>query len=80
MSTVRVLLFAGYREAVGTARLELAWQPGLTVGGLWEQLQQSYPDLAAWHPSAAVNTRWARVADAVAAEDEVAFLPPVSGG
>jgi molybdopterin converting factor small subunit len=77
---VRVRLFAAYREATGAGELELAATPGLTVGELWGRLLVQHPELNRWPPSAAVNRSYAGLADPVADGDEVAFLPPVSGG
>jgi len=78
--TVRVRLFAAYREAVGAGALGLPATPGLTVGQVWGQLLARYPELNHWAPSAAVNRTYAGLTTPVAEGDEVAFLPPVSGG
>lgn len=78
--SVRVRLFAAYREAVGTGELDLPAAPGLTVGQVWGQLLARYPELNEWPPSAAVNRSYAMLTASVADGDEVAFLPPVSGG
>lgn len=78
--SVSVRLFAAYREAVGAGELDLPATPGLTVGQLWGQLLARYPDLNHWPPSAAVNRSYAMLTATVADGDEVAFLPPVSGG
>ena len=75
-----VLFFAAYREALGTGRLERELGPGETVGSLWAALVAEHPGLDRWTPSAAVNEVWARVDTPVRDGDEVAFLPPVSGG
>jgi molybdopterin converting factor small subunit len=77
---VHVRLFAAYREVVGAEALELPAAPGLTVGQLWGQLLARHAELNAWPPSAAVNRSYASLASPVADGDEVAFLPPVSGG
>ncbi len=78
--SVHVRLFAAYREAAGAGELELPSTPGLTVGQLWGQLLARYPELAHWPPSAAVNRTYASLTSPLADGDEVAFLPPVSGG
>jgi molybdopterin converting factor small subunit len=78
--SVRVRLFAAYREAAGTDELELPASPGLTVGQLWGRLLGRFPELNQWPPSAALNRSYAGLGAAVADGDEVAFLPPVSGG
>jgi molybdopterin converting factor small subunit len=78
--TVRVRLFAAYREAAGAGEIELPLTPGLTVGQLWGRLLARHPDLGQWAPSAAVNRSYAALTAPLADGDEVAFLPPVSGG
>lgn len=78
--TIKVRLFAAYREAVDAGELEIAHEPGLTVGALWARLSDEHPGLARWKASAAVNASWARQDTVLVDGDEVAFLPPVSGG
>jgi molybdopterin converting factor small subunit len=78
--TVRVRLFAAYRDAVGTGELELPATAGLTVGQAWGQLLARHPELNRWPPSAAVNRTFASLTTGLSDGDEVAFLPPVSGG
>jgi molybdopterin converting factor small subunit len=49
---------------------------------VWRQLTGEFPDLAPYERSvsSAVNLDYARMDRAVAEGDEIAFLPPVSGG
>lgn len=79
---IRVRLFASYREAVGNGRLDLETSPGATVAEVWQQLRAHYPRLSSYThvPSAAVNLAYASFDTALSDGDEVAFLPPVSGG
>jgi molybdopterin converting factor subunit 1 len=79
---VTVRLFARLRDIAGTAELSRDVAPGATIRAVWQQLAAEYPGLAAYERSisAAVNTDYARMDDAVRDGDEVAFLPPVSGG
>jgi molybdopterin converting factor small subunit len=77
---VRVRLFAAYREVVGVGTLEEPGGAGLTVAELWERLLVRHPGLKSWPPSAAVNARTAAATTRLCDGDEVAFLPPVSGG
>jgi molybdopterin converting factor subunit 1 len=78
---VRVLLFAGLAEACGQAVLEVpeAEVPA-TVGELEARLRASVPQLAGRPFRTAVNRRYASAAEPVAPGDEVALIPPVSGG
>jgi len=78
--TVRIRLFAGFREVVGASALARAIRPGSTVRQLWDDLAVDHPGLAQWPPSAAVNGDWSSPDVVLAAGDEVAFLPPIAGG
>ena len=53
-----------------------------TIGTLWHQLAGEYPELDRYERSisSAVNADYARMDRALCDGDEVAFLPPVSGG
>ena len=79
---VRALLFARLREQAGTdvVRLELA--AGATVKDVYAALRLAHPalepDLKVVRP--AVNREFAGWDAVVADGDEVAFIPPVSGG
>ena len=79
---IRIRLFASYREVVGDGRLEFEISPVATVADVWEQLRAQYPRLSSYThvPSAAVNLEYAPFDTRLSDGDEVAFLPPVSGG
>ena len=79
---VTVLLFAAAREAAGRGRLEVPYREGLTAAEVWDALQSRSPALAplAGSVSVAVNHRFVPRDTVLAAGDELAFLPPVSGG
>lgn len=79
---VTVRLFARLREIAGTAELTRTVEPGATVGSLWRELAQEHAALAQYERSisSAVNADYARMDRPLADGDEVAFLPPVSGG
>jgi sulfur-carrier protein len=79
---VTVRFFARLREPVGAGELEREVPSGATVGTVWESLVRDYPAIAAYTASmsCAVNIDYARMTTAVSDGDEVAFLPPVSGG
>ena len=74
-------LFARLREQAGTDReqLDLA---GFTVADVYEALVRRHPGLEADRALVrpARNEEFARWEDPVADGDEVAFIPPVSGG
>ena len=79
---VTVRLFAKLRDIVGAPELARDIVPGATIGTVWQQLTCEFPDLAAYERSisSAVNTDYARLDREVRDGDEIAFLPPVSGG
>ena len=79
---VTVRLFARLRDIAGAAELSREIAAGATIGSVWQELVREFPDLAEYERSisAAVNADYARMNHALADGDEVAFLPPVSGG
>ena len=79
---VTVRLFARLRDITGAAELSREIATGATIGAVWQQLVREFPDLAEYERSisTAVNADYARMNHALADGDEVAFLPPVSGG
>ena len=82
---VSVKLFAQLRDKSGadTVALEVADGAGApTVKDVWQALVAAHPELAPFESSvsSAVNAAYARKHTRVNAGDEVAFLPPVSGG
>ena len=79
---VNVRLFARLRDIAGAAELTREVEPGATIGVLWRQLTREFPELAQYERSisSALNADSARMDAPVGDGDEVAFLPPVSGG
>jgi len=79
---VRVRLFARLREQAGfeTEALEVA--PGSTLGDVYDNLRRNHPAL---EPNrdvvrGAINQEFSDWDTVVSQGDEVAFIPPVSGG
>lgn len=79
---VTVRLFARLRELVGTDEIARPVSSEATVADVWHALVSDWPALApyAGSVSCGVNAQYARMTTPVADGDEVAFLPPVSGG
>ncbi len=79
---VTVRLFARLRDIAGASELPRDVSPGATIGSIWRQLVGEFPDFAGYERSisSAVNADYARMDHLVHDGDEVAFLPPVSGG
>lgn len=79
---VRVRLFAIQRELAGTREVELELADGATVADAWTAVVERHPSLAPGRASVrfARNGDYADASTALADGDEVAFIPPVSGG
>ena len=82
MSDVKVLLFGAAADRAGTRQTKVSVNDGVTLGELWSVLADQHPSLAPMRETLAfaVNGEYARMEDAVSTGDEVAVLPPVSGG
>jgi molybdopterin synthase catalytic subunit len=79
---VRVRLFAIQRELVGSRELPIDLGDGATVEDAWVAVVAQFPVLAPGRPSVrfARNGDYADASTILADGDEVAFIPPVSGG
>jgi len=79
---VRMLAFAGARDVVGAAEVELPLASPCTAAELLQEMCARYPGLEAYRTSIrlAVNGTYAAPHDPVRAGDEVALIPPVAGG
>ena len=74
---VRVRLFAGLRERAGAGSLELDLPDGATVGDVWSRLDLGDEPAGLLY---ARNRAYVDRTEALGAGDEVAVIPPVSGG
>jgi molybdopterin converting factor subunit 1 len=79
---VRVLFFASLREKLRRREVACALPAGATVRDLVEQLCRDYPPLAELRSalSTAVNREYVDADYGLSDNDEVALIPPVSGG
>jgi len=79
---VRVRLFALQRELAGSREVSLELPAGATVETSWAAVVERHPVLAPGRPSVrfARNGEYADPTTTLADGDEVAFIPPVSGG
>ncbi len=79
---VRVLYFAGLRQATGTGEEILTIRDGVSAGDLWKTLESRHADLVPWRArlKIAVNEEFASEETPLQEGDVVALLPPVSGG
>ena len=78
---VTVVFLASYREAAGTARARIALPAGSTVAELVAQVCAQYRGLPdADRVVVAVNNEYREPGFVLDDGDEVALIPPVSGG
>ena len=79
---VRVLLFAALREAVGQKQLDLELPADATLAELMVRLEREYELLARYRGRLLVslNEERAPLETQLGEGDEIALLPPVSGG
>lgn len=79
---ITVRLFASYREAAGANELTLDTPEGTTVDGALSELVARFPRLATYRQGlvVAVNAEYAERAQCLHDGDELALIPPVSGG
>jgi len=79
---VRVLFFASLRERVKRSEASWTLADGASVEALWAALVREFPQIEPMGRSVtfAVNREYVDRAHALREGDEVAVIPPVSGG
>ena len=79
---VRVRLFARQREMAGAREVELELATGATIEDAWRALAARVPAIASGRPFArfARNGDYAEPDTLLADGDEIACIPPISGG
>jgi molybdopterin converting factor subunit 1 len=79
---VTVKLFAAARDIVGDAETEISLPAGATAADVLASLASTHPAFAAWrdHVRLAVNYEYVAPDVLLNDRDEVAVIPPVSGG
>lgn len=80
MAKVRVLLFAALRERLGAASLDLDLPADASVADVLATLERSASGLVGQRFAVALNQRYVDRAALVSDGDELALIPPVSGG
>ncbi|TYP94462.1 molybdopterin synthase sulfur carrier subunit [Sphingobacterium allocomposti] len=78
---INVLAFGIAKEIVGRPKEVLDVSDGITAGELKVLLEEKYPDLLKLRSYfLAVNEEYATEEQSIKADDEIALIPPVSGG
>ena len=80
--TIRILVFASLAEQIGTHHLSLEVGDQAAVADVLDVLAEQFPDIASMRGrlAVAVNHRYAAENHRLSAGDELALIPPVSGG
>lgn len=79
---VRLLLFAVLQDIVGSSEVSLQLSPGTSALEVWQSLRARHHQLHpfAVPPMTAINQVYAQPDTVLREGDELAFIPPVSGG
>ncbi len=79
---IEVLLFGAAADRAGTRKVRLDVEESMTLEELWPLLADLHPDLSPMRDTLAfaVNGEYAGMDAVVRPGDELAVLPPVSGG
>ena len=79
--TLELLLFGITKDIIGESPFSFEIEDGQTAGDLMKALVNKFPDLKNLNSIAiAVNGEYAQSTTLLKAEDEIALIPPVSGG
>ena len=79
---IKVKLFAILRERVGESEITITVPSGITVNHLNSEILKKYPQLKPFSNKfvTSVNCKVTTGDTVITSKDEVALLPPVSGG
>ena len=82
MIRVHVKFFAAARDIAGAAEKVMTLPPGSTTSAVLAALEKSFPRFLEWkgHLRIARNLEYVTRDDELNDQDEVAIIPPVSGG
>ncbi len=80
--TIRVLAFASLADRLGKGEFSLDLDEGTSVSDALDALAKRFPDVKSFGTSlaVAVNHRYVASDSPLSAGDELALIPPVSGG
>ena len=79
---IKVKLFAILREKVGESEITITVPSGITVNHLNSEILKKYPQLKSFGNKfvTSVNCKLTTGDTVITSKDEIALLPPVSGG
>ena len=79
---IKVKLFAILRDRVGESEITITVPTGITVNYLNSEILKKYPQLKSFNNKFVTSVNWkVTTGDTIiSSKDEIALLPPVSGG
>ncbi len=78
---LQILLFGITRDIVGQQKIELDYTGPSDIESFKEMLQHKYPEMNQLsHFKIAINQEFAQEGQSINEGDEIALIPPVSGG
>src|SRR5262245_57777858 len=79
---IKVLFFGALKDVVGRTEESVTIEEGASIAALYDLYAARFPRLVGYAPSMlfSLNREFVQRAAALREGDEVAFLPPVSGG
>jgi molybdopterin synthase sulfur carrier subunit len=79
---VKVKMFAIFQEVFATDEMQITLEAGAPVSQIFDRLVSQHPNLERWRSLTryAVNLNFVPPHTVLANGDEVALIPPVSGG
>jgi molybdopterin converting factor subunit 1 len=79
---ITVRFFALARDRAGVSQIELDFPPGASVANAAQRIAELFPELNALLPriAFAVNQSYVDRSSVLRSGDELALIPPVSGG
>ena len=77
---IRIQLFAAFADFAGTRELPWEYEPGLTCGKLWKELQAKFPRMHQIPALFAIQDEYVSADTELKDQDSLMIFPPVSGG
>jgi molybdopterin synthase sulfur carrier subunit len=79
---VKVKMFAIFQEVFATDEMQITLEAGAPVSQIFDRLVSHHPNLERWRSLTryAINLNFAEPHTVLHDQDEVALIPPVSGG
>ena len=79
---IELLLFASLRDAIGSSKMKIDLPAGATVADLLGRVGEDHPELLSKlaHVRVAIGDEFANNDAMIPNDQEIALIPPVSGG